>query len=231
MPTKKILFFTLLITATVFLLEQCKHLPSEEVIPYVVNPNGNNPTPSTHDTLCFSSDILPLVISTCAKPTCHDAISHVEGLNLTNYANIMQGIVPGNPNQSAIYYYCLHGGNMRTYSQSLTVLDTASLNKLAKWINAGAINSICNNCDTVNVKFSTHIFPIIQQNCLGCHTAGTTTLLNNYTQVLAQVNNGQLYCAVSHCGTYNPMPQGGSKLDACKIRAIKIWIDAGSPNN
>jgi hypothetical protein len=238
MLSKKLLFSVILAVFTVLLLEQCKHMPSEEVLPIGINTNpGNNPGVTTpKDTLCFSSDILPLIISTCAKPTCHDAISHVEGLNLTNYASIMRFVKSGNATGSQLYRYCKNGSyEMNSPTQSLTVLDTASLNKLAKWINSGAINSICNNCDTgsatVPVKFSTHVFPIIQQNCLGCHTAGTTTLLNNYAQVQAQVTNGLLYCAVSQTGACNPMPQGGAKLDACKVRAIKIWIDAGALNN
>ena len=238
MNNTKFFSFLLLVSALVFMLSKCKHMPSEEVLPIGINTNpGNNPgvTPPK-DTLCFSSDILPLIISTCAKPGCHDATSHKEGLNLTNYANIRSAVVLGNPSQSIIYYYAMHGSSkMHNATQSLIKLDTASLNKIAKWINTGAINSICNNCDTGTatspVKFSTHISPIIKQNCIGCHTSGTTTLLNNYTQIQAQVANGLLWCSICQSGTCNPMPQVGAKLDACKVRAIKIWIDAGALNN
>ena len=240
----KFFSFLLLVSALVFMLSKCKHMPSEEVLPIGINTNpGNNPgvTPPK-DTLCFSSDILPLIISTCAKPGCHDATYQQEGYNLTNYANIKAFLQSKNPYSSSTGLYKVASGASSKYMgisfpkpQNLIPMDTASLRKLKKWIDQGAINSICNNCDTGTatspVKFSTHVFPIIQQNCLGCHTAGTTTLLNNYTQVQAQVTNGLLYCAVSQTGACNPMPQGGAKLDACKVRAIKIWIDAGALNN
>ena len=226
---------TLLLLAIFFIvsLERCKHNATEEVIPVKLSGGTNNPNPITppHDTLCFSSDILPLVIATCAKPGCHDAATHKDGYNFTNYTNIRNAIALGNPSQSIIYYYAKYGSSqMRNTTQTLVKLDTASLSKIAKWINTGAINSICNNCDTVNVKYSTHIQPIITQNCLGCHSS-TGTLLTNYTQVNAKVTDGKLYCSITWSSGCLQMPRGGAKLSDCKIRAIKMWIDSGAPNN
>jgi hypothetical protein len=37
--------------------------------------------------------------------------------------------------------------------------------------------------------------------------------------------------SVTHADGYVPMPQGGSKLSACEIDMIRIWIDASAPNN
>jgi len=217
----------------IFLLAMCKHLPTEEVLP--VNTSRNNPVAPQKDTICFSSDILPLIISTCAKPGCHDATYRKEGYNLTTYSGIMQLVWAGNANNSALYSYAKYGASQMHISypssQTLTkITDTTSLNKLLKWINQGAVNSICNNCDTTNVKFSTHVWPLIQSNCLGCHLS-STTLLTNYSQVKTVADNGKLYCAISWAGSCQNMPQGGVKLSDCKIRAVKIWIDAGSPNN
>jgi len=217
----------------IIILERCKHNPTEEVTPInLLGNNGNGSVTQPRDTICFSSDILPLIISTCAKPGCHDAITKKDGYNFTNYTNIRQGVVVGNPSQSAIYYYAIHGSSkMKNSTQSLVILDTASLAKIAKWINQGAINSICNNCDTVNVKYSTHIKPLIQSYCAGCHTSTSGTLLTNYTQVNTTISNGKFYCAINQTTGCLPMPQGGAKLSACKIRMVKIWIDAGALNN
>ena len=102
---------------------------------------------------------------------------------------------------------------------------------IQKWINEGAQNSICNNCDTMNVKFSSHISPFIQKNCLGCHSGTALTLLSNYSQIKTTIDNGKLYCAITHSTGCQPMPQGGVKLADCKIRMVKIWIDSGAVNN
>ena len=220
----------ILMTAMVFLLEHCKHMPTEEVLPIVPNSNNPNnpyipPTPP-RDTICFSSDILPLIISTCAKPGCHT--------QLNSYASVMSnGIVrAGNATGSQLYYYAKNGSSqMHSGAQTLVKLDTASLSKIAKWISQGAINSICNNCDTVNVKFSTHIQPLITKNCLGCHTSSGTTLLTNYAQIKTTVTNGKFYCVINQTNGCLPMPQGGAKLSSCQIRAVKMWIDAGALNN
>ncbi len=226
MKSKLILVLTAFLL--VFTLERCKHSPTDEVLPG--KPTDTTKTyytpPPLIDTICFSSDILPLIIATCAKPGCHT--------QLNSYASIMgSGIIrTGKATSSELYFYAKNGSSeMRNSTQSLIKVDTASLNKIAKWINQGAINSVCNyNCDTMNVKYSTHIVPILQQNCLGCHTS-SGTLLTNYTQVKAKVTDGKLYCSVSWASGCQVMPQGGAKLSTCKIRAIKIWIDAGSPNN
>ena len=207
-------------------MERCKHNPTEEIFPISLIGNNGSSVTQPRDTICFSSDILPLIISTCAKPGCHT--------QLNSYATVMSsGIVrTGIATSSQLYSYAKNGSSkMKVGTQSLVKLDTASLSKIAKWINAGAINSICNNCDTVNVKYSTHIQPLIQSYCLGCHASTSGTLLTNYTQVKTSIVNGKFYCAINQTTGCLPMPQGGSKLSTCKIRMVKIWIDAGALNN
>lgn len=36
---------------------------------------------------------------------------------------------------------------------------------------------------------------------------------------------------IRHDAGFPAMPQGGAKLDDCKIALIKAWVDAGAPNN
>ncbi len=196
-------------------LEQCKHEP-------VITPYAG--------TVCFSSDIMPMVISTCAKPGCHDAIYHKENLSLTDYTSISKDALNGD-----LMRYARYGSSemkVNTPSpQTLTTLDFTSLSMIQKWIDDGAPNSFCDNCDTINVKYSTHISSFIQKNCTGCHSSSAVTQLTNYTQVKATVDNGKMYCAITHSSGCLPMPQGGNKLSDCNIRMLKIWIDAGALNN
>jgi hypothetical protein len=217
MGTKKKLSIYLILLSSSFLLffEQCKHEP-------VITPYSG--------TVCFSSDIMPMVISTCAKPGCHDAIYHRENLDLTNYNSIKNDALSGD-----LMKYARYGSsemNINSPSpQTLTTLDLKSLSMIQKWIDDGAPNSICDNCDTILVAFSTHIYPLIQKSCIGCHSGSAKTQLTNYPQAKSSVDNGKLYCAISQSTGCLPMPQGGNKLSDCTIKMVKIWIDAGAPNN
>ncbi|WP_243350176.1 hypothetical protein [Parabacteroides sp. FAFU027] len=90
-------------------------------------------------------------------------------------------------------------------------------------------------CEANNVTYSTTISGILSRNCYSCHgnsvsaSFGGGVTLDNYTDVKSHVYH--IYGAVSHQSGYPPMPQNGPMLDSCKIKAIKVWIDAGAPNN
>lgn len=94
-------------------------------------------------------------------------------------------------------------------------------------------------CDTANVTFSGTVFPIIQDNCIICHSGSApqgNVLLEDHASISAagQVPAGQygsLYGAISHASGNSPMPKNGTKLSDCNIRKIKIWIDAATPDN
>ena len=95
------------------------------------------------------------------------------------------------------------------------------------------------NCDTTNVTYSGTIFPIINANCIMCHSGSEPQgilLLDNYTTIsaAAQIPPGQygsLYGAITHNPGNSAMPKNGTQLSDCKILQIKLWIDAGAPNN
>lgn len=94
-----------------------------------------------------------------------------------------------------------------------------------------------NDCDTTNVTFAISVKPILSGSCLSCHgnntaaSFGGNIKLENYTDVKQRVDDGSLIGSINHASGYSPMPKGSSKLDACKINIIQIWIDAGAPNN
>jgi hypothetical protein len=95
---------------------------------------------------------------------------------------------------------------------------------------------INSTCDTTNVKFSTTVKPILQSSCWSCHsnnnaTSGGGFRLEDYADVKVSADNGSLLGTISHKSQYNPMPLNGPSLDNCSISIIKLWIDAGAPNN
>ena len=93
------------------------------------------------------------------------------------------------------------------------------------------------NCavDVANIKYATTINSMLTSyGCIGCHgtiaPSGNITL-NTHAGVKAAAETGQLYGSITHATGFSPMPQGGSKMNACDIKKIKAWIDAGMPNN
>ncbi len=82
-------------------------------------------------------------------------------------------------------------------------------------------------CDTANVTYPGTVYPIFNQYCISCHSGSAPSGmldLTDYSQVAFIAQNGALLGAIKHLQGYSPMPQGGTKLDSCKIRQIEIWI-------
>jgi hypothetical protein len=93
------------------------------------------------------------------------------------------------------------------------------------------------NCsiDSANIRYSTTISNVLTSyGCTGCHgniaPSGNITL-NTHAGVRAVAESGRLYGAITHAAGFSQMPQGSGKMNACDIRKIKAWIDAGAPNN
>jgi hypothetical protein len=196
------------------------------------------------DTLCFQQSILPLFVSSCAKSSCHDAISHVEGYNLTDYSHIMNsgdGVVPYNPDETEIYKVLFESGEDRMPPSPLPALTSNQKEAIRRWIAEGALNSDCPDlaCDTLNpISYSKQVWPIINNNCTGCHNSSTHSGgvdLSNYTQIVnyaTQTRNNVpiLEGVINKMSGFRPMPPS-STLDACTIRTIELWIEQGTPNN
>ncbi len=84
------------------------------------------------------------------------------------------------------------------------------------------------------VSFNTHVVPILQRECVGCHSAAIANgniRLDNYAVTFASIANNKLYGSISWTGGISPMPKGGAKISQCNIDIIKKWIDSGAPNN
>lgn len=96
---------------------------------------------------------------------------------------------------------------------------------------------IGSQCDTTNVTYSGTIAPMLSNYCLACHgnstaaSYGANIKLENYSDVLVRVNDGKLYGSISRASGYSPMPKNSAQLSDCMITSVKIWIDAGAPNN
>lgn len=89
-------------------------------------------------------------------------------------------------------------------------------------------------CSTDSVTFSGTILPIIQNNCISCHSDAVNSggiTLETFAQVRMQASNGNLLGVVTHSSGFSPMPKNSPKLSDCNIEAIRKWIESGTVNN
>ncbi|TAL70891.1 MAG: hypothetical protein EPN82_00900 [Bacteroidetes bacterium] len=207
----------------------------------VINIQQDAPTIDTG--ICFRRDILPIFNSNCAISGCHNKGTSKEGYILDSYQNIMRkGIKPGNPNSSKIYKMITNQSNEeddRMPPPPKKRLTSEQISLIARWIAEGAMDKDCSDtpiggCDTTTVTYSKTIVPVLELNCLGCHTSvqpqGNVTL-EGYSNVKKYIDNGKFLGAIQHKKGYVPMPDNNMRLSDCNLRQLEIWVQNGAPNN
>lgn len=219
---------------TIYLVS-CKHdIPNPtNGTTIIVDSNGCDP-----NIVYFENDVLPLISSACAYSGCHDAASHKEGVILIDYASIMDhgDITPGRPNNSELYEVLLESKNSEKAMPPPPNAEFTSAQKdlIKKWIEQGALNNRCDDCDTTSVKYSAQVISVLNKNCNACHnkaSANGNVILDSYTEVKKYVDNGKLVGTINHSAGYKAMPPSGTKMTDCNLRTIQKWIDNGAPNN
>lgn len=218
-------------------LTSCKHEPVGPITP----PGPTDTTTCDPDTIYFGNTILPLINSNCAIPGCHNTNGGDDQFALLTYEDIISNthVVAHNVNAGKLYDVITDNGEDRMPPSPYSKLTNDQIDKIATWIEQGALNNFCDEsgavCDTSNVTFSGSVKPIIDQKCKGCHS-GTQPqggiALTNYDQIKASGASGKLFGSVNWDSGYFKMPKNAaSQIPDCEIRKIKIWIDAGMPNN
>ncbi|NDK56634.1 c-type cytochrome domain-containing protein [Pontibacter fetidus] len=201
------------------------------------DPGAGNCDP---DVVYFQRDVLPILVSNCAVSGCHDATTKQDGVQLTDYESVMRtgDIKPGDPEDSEVYEMITEDDeDERMPKAPRPRLSTAQIGLIKKWIQQGAKDLTCTDntaCNTTNVSFSGTIKPIFAKYCTGCHSGTAPTggiNLTLYTDAAGVAKSGRLVGAVTHASGFVPMPQGGAKLPQCDIDKIKVWVNAGAPNN
>jgi hypothetical protein len=223
---------------TLLVLESCVHEP---LVTPVTDPDpAPDPVENCDENVVyFQNEVLPLLISNCAKSGCHDAATAEEGIVLDSYANLVRSrlVKAGNPGGSELY-------EKITTNESDEImppppadpLNAGQIATIRDWIAQGAQNNVCTSagCDTTNVTYSLSILPLITNKCTGCHSGNAPSGNLNFTNfqtVQTVALNGRLIGSVTHASGFSPMPPGGAKLSDCEINMINIWIDGNAANN
>lgn len=220
----------LIFTPLLGLLISCQHKLETDALPTVETVVGCDP-----NTVYFVNDILPIISSSCAYSGCHDPITRQEGYDFSTYASMMNSntIKPGNSSNSKFVKVLTETGNDRMPPLPKAGLTADQIAEIRKWIDQGAINNECLDCDSSNVTFAGNVWPIVQSNCKGCHSGANPEggiSITNYSQLNSLVQNGNLIGAITSQQGFVPMPKNG-KLTDCEIGIIKIWIKNGAQND
>jgi hypothetical protein len=104
-------------------------------------------------TTCFSRDILPILLSSCALAGCHDNITHQGDVNFSSYnsfINIGGMVEPFHPLNSLMYQVLLQTGENQMPPPPAARLSNEQILLIYDWINEGALNEA--NCPVIIVK-------------------------------------------------------------------------------
>jgi Planctomycete cytochrome C len=239
-------FFALVVMGALFFVtlysSSCKREPV--FIGELPGPIDTTPVVITHpcdpDSVYFQAQVLPILASNCAQSGCHDVQSHKEGVILTTYDKVLStgDIKLNNPADSKIYKVLNKTDpEERMPPSPASPLSAEQKALILNWIQQGAQNLTCeSNCDTTNVTYSGTVKPLLDLKCKGCHgtnNPGGGIKLTNYDEVKAQADIGKLLGSINHSYGFKPMPYptGSNKLPQCEIDVIRIWVEAGAPNN
>jgi len=225
-------------------LNSCKHEP---LVPKGSNDNGDGDgdgtgIPCDPNIVYFNQQILPILVSSCAKSGCHDAASAQDGVILNTYSNVMAtgDVRPFDLSGSDLWEVITDSDpDDRMPPQGESPLTAAQINLITLWINQGAQNLVCDDnlgpCDSTNVTYTAGVRPILLNKCVGCHTSATPSNnnvnLSNYSGVATVAANGKLVGTVKHLQGFIAMPKNGPKLNDCEISKIVNWVSSGYPNN
>ena len=213
----------LLVVACIMLTVSCKHDP------FPLPPGACHP-----DTIYYSRDIQPILTRNCTR--CHNGDNPPRKVNLTSYKKVIEtaDIDPGDPDGSKLYERINEDDIDKRMPKDTAPLMSSEINLIRRWIEQGAQNLRCGNCDTVYPTYSKDIEPIFS-SCQGCHAnnnVDTDRSLTNYGEVAQAVIDSSFSFIIQRVNGGNDsiqgMPLGGS-LNECDIRKIEIWIKNEMP--
>jgi hypothetical protein len=228
-------------------LSGCQHEPAltaEEI----GDTNGPGPGPGPEpepvdtcnpNTVYFEQQILPLLISNCAVPGCHNVpTDDNDDIQIVSYQSLMNSdILDANDPFDSDFWEVINEDDPddRMPRPPQNPLTAQQLDLIGDWLAQGAENNSCvSGCVTTNVTYSGTIQPIIASNCLGCHSGGTPQAGLNFSSwgpLNQMAIQGNLAGVIQHQAPYPSMPPSGPGLSQCRIDQILAWIADGAPNN
>jgi hypothetical protein len=198
------------------------------------------------DTVCFNTQVLPLLQASCGTTGCHGSGEAEEDFSVSSYEMILQSVVPGDPRASDLYNAITgkHGQDMMPPDQPLS---QAQRTTIQVWIAQGAKETTCdensggNGENKDSVCFVQDILPVIASGCgtTGCHDAVTQAdgyVLTSYSGIMEGVkpfdpDDSEIYEVVTKDGDDRMPPPPRDPLTSAQITALRQWIMEGALNS
>lgn len=217
------------------------------------DPLGPNPAPDPNEppvevappcdpeVVYFEQDVLPLLQSACAYSGCHDAATAEEGIVLDSYFHLMNSeesnlVVPGQPQNSELYEVLVEDNpnKLMPPPNEGGPLSQAQIDLIWTWLEQGALNTSCVDCDSTLASFSGVIVPTLSASCTSCHSGASPDGqldLTTHAGVVNAVDTRNLMGCIQHSPYAEAMPPSGNPLTDCQIQQFQNWINAGMPND
>ena len=147
---------------------------------------------------------------------------------------------PSDPSGGIFSFLVPETGDYLMPPPLLASLPDEEIAMIILWQEQGALDNSCTDCDTSAVTFSGTILPIMDAYCTGCHDASSPSGGLSLTAYLGTGSNdgivdvagdGRLLGSLNGEVGFVSMPPGGSMLPQCLIDQIRIWVDAGYPED
>ena len=217
---------------TTMLFSQCIVTP--DIIPL-----SEDPTSPQFEGICFETEILPIFVSRCGGPGCHNETDKEDDIILTNYVGIRKELKPGDPRNSEVIEYMYETGEDAMPPSPQDPVPTEQIKRIEKWIADGAWNTTgcepTGPCDPgSSVSFNSNVLPVIDKYCFGCHNDADPQggySYSTYETTMKSVNDGTLLGSIRFENNFVAMPYKTNKMPNCDIEIIVAWVDQGVKNN
>jgi mono/diheme cytochrome c family protein len=192
------------------------------------------------DTLYYEQDIR-LLFERHKCIACHEA-NHPSGIAMETFDQVIASniVVPGDPDNSILMesITTTDQGRLMPPPQFYDKMSPQDIEMVRQWILQGAQQVACEigtSCDTTAVSYAGVVLPILEANCISCHTAGNSpgggVVLDTYGGVRDAARSGRLLGSVLRWDDFAAMPKNEPPLDDCELLQIKQWINTGFLQN
>lgn len=133
----------------------------------------------------------------------------------------------------SVLFNILKQHNVKNIHGILAIIAATSALFLVRctYNNEEELYGIPGGCDTVQLRYSTRIVPLLQSNCYSCHSTASNVAglpFDSYESIRPLALNGRLVASIN--SEINPMPTTGL-MPLCDRQVIEAWVRAGAPNN
>jgi uncharacterized membrane protein len=210
----------------------------------------------TLDTVCFETEIFPLLNASCGTIGCHSSGSGNSEFNASNYASIIKAVKAGDSKKSLLYEVITRTyGQMMPPDQPLTKEQRTQINV---WIEQGALNTSCDSYTVIgndtngtnpidytdSICFNQDVQPLINSSCAttNCHDVishkeGYT--LTTYENIMSKSdgirpflpNESKIYTVLNQTGGDRMPPSPFPALSSEEKEVIRKWIADGALNS